>query len=86
MLPTGLKVVSSVVDDKEVLSVAKLDREVVVVMVTGSSAKFSNPVGGTLLPPDTRTTSYIIEQNYVKIHNNLKVSIHQHQAQVKLTF
>ena len=68
MLSTGLKVVSSVVDDKEALSVvrfmARLDSKVVVEVVAGSveevevsSSKFSNSVGGILLPPDTLTTS-----------------------------
>ena len=66
ILSTGLKVVSSVVDDKEVLSVvrfvARPDSKVVVEVVAVeevevSSSKFSNSVGGILLPPDTLTTS-----------------------------
>ena len=66
MLPTSFKVVSSVVDDKEVLSVvrfvARPDSKVVVEVVAVeevevSSSKFSNSVGGILLPPDTLTTS-----------------------------
>ena len=60
MLPTGLKVVSS----GEVLSVVKtvagLDSTICVELMT--SCKFSNSNVGTLLPPDSRKTSYLVKK------------------------